>query len=269
MEPESRNNKDVVGDPNEKIQPSSLSPPSPHEFNLDHYQQMLKQTPKMVIIFAAIALSCLVIYHSSITLPFSGGYMRPQTAGSHPANSDADIMWFRDPFSQFDKDDDIQFSCDFFNGNPFDLRNLPNTGFSYVKSNEKTIQFYKFWYNSSMTYPGIHDQDAFNRIKSDPFICNLGLRIRFIDTTYFGGFCQPSRDLNKVCTMHANCCVGLENKVHDIGIMLDDWRKYIKSVANQTTTEGYRGSWTIPQLCRGSFDHPRPPKKNVGQGKKS
>ncbi|KAI3828558.1 hypothetical protein L1987_02660 [Smallanthus sonchifolius] len=389
MEPESRINKDAVGDPNEKIQPSSLPPPP--EFNLDHYQQMLKQTPKMVIIFAAIALSCLVIYHSSITLPFSGDYMRPYISGNHHANSninvgqlsrilksaamdnntviitslndawaepqsmfdlllesfrignqtqrflkhlvvvtvdqkayarcmklhphcyhlltdgmdfsgeadfmtpdylkivwrkidllskvlelgysfvftDADIMWFRDPFSQFDKDDDIQISCDFFNGNPFDLRNLPNTGFSYVKSNEKTIQLYKFWYNSSMTYPGIHDQDAFNRIKSNPFIRNLGLRIRFIDTTYFGGFCQPSRDLNKVCTMHANCCVGLENKVHDIGIMLDDWRKYIKSVANQTTTDGYRGSWTIPQLCRGSFRRPRSPKKKAGQGRKS
>ncbi|KAI3703594.1 hypothetical protein L1987_73784 [Smallanthus sonchifolius] len=158
-------------------------------------------------------------------------------------------MWFRDPFSQFDKDADFHVSCDFFNGNPFDLRNLPNTGFSYVKSNEKTIQLYKFWYNSSITYPGIHDQDAFNKIKFDPFIQHLGLRIRFFDTAYFGGFCQPSRDLNKVCTMHANCCVGLENKVHDIGIMLDDWQKYVKSIVNQTT-EGHKGSWTVPQLCR-------------------
>ncbi|MFS7928412.1 putative nucleotide-diphospho-sugar transferase [Helianthus anomalus] len=163
--------------------------------------------------------------------------------------TDADIMWFRDPFSQFDKDADFQTSCDFFNGNPSDLRNQPNTGFSYVKSNEKTIQLYKFWYKSRMTYPDLHDQDVFNKIKFDPFVQNIGLGIRFLDTAYFGGFCHPSRDLNKACTMHANCCVGLENKVHDLGVMLDDWRKYIKSFVNQTRGE-YKGSWTVPQLCR-------------------
>ncbi|KAJ0716058.1 putative nucleotide-diphospho-sugar transferase [Helianthus annuus] len=163
--------------------------------------------------------------------------------------TDADIMWFRDPFSQFDKDADFQTSCDFFNGNPSDLRNQPNTGFSYVKSNEKTIQLYKFWYKSRMTYPDLHDQDVFNKIKFDPFVQNIGLGIRFLDTAYFGGFCHPSKDLNKACTMHANCCVGLENKVHDLRVMLNDWRKYIKSFVNQTREE-YKGSWTVPQLCR-------------------
>ncbi|KAJ0477648.1 putative nucleotide-diphospho-sugar transferase [Helianthus annuus] len=169
--------------------------------------------------------------------------------------TDADIMWFRDPFSQFDKDADFQTSCDFFNGNPSDLRNQPNTGFSYVKSNEKTIQLYKFWYKSRMTYPDLHDQDVFNKIKFDPFVQNIGLGIRFLDTAYFGGFCHPSQDLNKACTMHANCCVGLENKVHDLGVMLNDWRKYMKSFVNETRGE-YKGSWTVPQLCRYSFFHP-------------
>ena len=40
--------------------------------------------------------------------------------------------------------------------------------------------------------------------------------MRFFDTLYFGGFCQPSKDFNQVCTMHANCCVGLDNKVNDL-----------------------------------------------------
>ncbi|KAI3703592.1 hypothetical protein L1987_73782 [Smallanthus sonchifolius] len=119
---------------------------------------------------------------------------------------DADIMWFRDPFSKFDKDADFQIAC-------------------------------------------VNEQDVFNKIKFNPFIENVGLRIRFLDTGYFGGFCQASKDLNKVCTMHANCCVGLENKVHDLGIMLGDWRKYKESPANQMT-RGSAGSWTVPQLCR-------------------
>ncbi|KAI7742530.1 hypothetical protein M8C21_031267, partial [Ambrosia artemisiifolia] len=260
MELESRNHKDAIVVINEKIQPSSQQ-----EFSINNYQQLLKQTPIVVIIFATTALSYLLIYHSSNTLPFSRGY-NTSIDNNHRSNSDADIMWFRDPFSQFDKDADFQVSCDVFNGNPLDLRNPPNTGFSYVKSNEKTIQLYKFWYKSRMTYPNLHDQDVFNKIKFDPFIQDLGIGIRFFETTYFGGFCQPSRDLNKVCTMHANCCVGLDNKVHDIEIMLDDWKKYIKSLVNQTTTNEYKGSWTVPQLCRDSFSRPRSPKKKVGQG---
>ncbi|KAL8209931.1 hypothetical protein R6Q57_006663 [Mikania cordata] len=347
--------------------PDDRSPSPPPECSL---QQLLKQTPKVVIIFAVVALSCLLLYHYSITFPFSGDYnafatgtlvtdsdnsldelktilknatMRNKTviittlndAWAEPNSmldlllesfrigdrtkvflkhlvivtldqkayarcvklhphcynlsthgtdfseeayfmtpdylkmmwrridflrnvldlgysfvfTDADIMWFRDPFSKFHKDADFQIACDQFNGNSSDLKNLPNGGFNYVKSNNRTIQFYKFWYNSRLTYPGLHDQDVFNKIKFNPFITHVGLQIRFLDTSYFGGFCQPSKDLNKVCTMHANCCVGLENKAHDLGIMLDDWRKYTELRVNQTT-RGSACSWTVPQLCR-------------------
>ncbi|XP_071730491.1 uncharacterized protein At4g15970-like [Rutidosis leptorrhynchoides] len=377
------NNKTAVANSDEKS-PSQTS----SEFN-HHHQQLFKQTPKMVIVFATVALSCLLLFHY-INLPFSGDYnhfsgvkhdensdinlgelknilenatMSKRTviittlndAWAEPDSmfdlllesfrignqtkrflkhlvvvtldqkayarclklhphcynlntpgidfsgeayfmaadylkmmwrriyflrnvldlgysfvfTDADLMWFRDPFTQFHKDADFQIACDYFNGNPTDLKNLPNGGFNYVKSNDKTIKFYKFWYNSRLTYPGLHDQDVFNKIKFNPFIKKVGLRIRFLDTAYFGGFCQPSKDLNKVCTMHANCCVGLENKVHDLGIMLDDWRNYMKSAVNQTTMYRFKGSWRVPQLCRGSFHRPRAPKKKGGHGRKS
>ncbi|KAJ0914932.1 putative nucleotide-diphospho-sugar transferase [Helianthus annuus] len=182
--------------------------------------------------------------------------------------TDADIMWFRDPFPHFNKDGDFQIACDYYTGNPINLNNLPNGGFTYVKSNKKTIDFYKFWFNSRLTYPGLHDQDVFNKIKFDPFIRHNGLQIRFLDTTFFGGFCEPSRDFDKVCTMHANCCVGLENKVHDIKIMLQDWRKYRQVLGNQTAMVRSI-SWTVPQSCRGSFQRPRAPKKKEDDGRKS
>ncbi|GJQ92466.1 SH3 domain-containing protein 1 [Tanacetum coccineum] len=166
--------------------------------------------------------------------------------------TDADIMWFRDPFPHFHEDGDFQIACDYFRGNPNDLNNLPNGGFTYVKSNNKTIQFYKYWYDSRLTYPGLHDQDVFNKIKFDPFIRDNGLQIRFLDTAFFGGFCEPSRDFGKVCTMHANCCVGLENKVHDLGIMLQDWRKYMHSFVNHTAFHD-TVSWTVPQSCSNDF----------------
>ncbi|CDP07282.1 unnamed protein product [Coffea canephora] len=159
--------------------------------------------------------------------------------------SDADIMWFRDPFPHFYPDADFQIACDYFRGNPSDIENAPNGGFTYVKSNNKTRQFYRFWHDSRILYPKYHDQDVLNKIKRDPCIQQMGLKIKFFDTAYIGGFCEPSRDLNKVCTMHANCCAGLENKVHDLKIMLEDWRKYMKLSESNRSDH----SWTVPQLC--------------------
>ncbi|KAH0976119.1 hypothetical protein GBA52_018018 [Prunus armeniaca] len=162
--------------------------------------------------------------------------------------TDTDIMWLRNPFPQFYPDADFQIACDFFLGDSYSINNLPNGGFTYVKSNERTIWFYKFWYFSRKAYPKMHDQDVLNKIKSDRSISQIGLKMRFLDTQYFGGFCQPSKDFDKVCTMHANCCVGLDNKVNDLRILLRVWRKFMALPPNAITTA--QTSWTVPQNCR-------------------
>ncbi|GLJ48103.1 hypothetical protein SUGI_1015630 [Cryptomeria japonica] len=79
--------------------------------------------------------------------------------------TDADIMWFRNPFDHLATDADFQIACDRYNGNPTDLNNAVNGGFNYVKSNDRTIQFYRYWYSSHKLYPGKHDQDVLNYIK--------------------------------------------------------------------------------------------------------
>ncbi|CAN6447040.1 unnamed protein product [Victoria cruziana] len=161
--------------------------------------------------------------------------------------TDADIMWFRNPFHQFLPDADFQIACDSFNGNSSDINNLVNGGFNYVKSNHRTIQFYGFWYNSGKFHPTLHDQDVLNIIKKKSFIKEIGLKTKFLDTIYFGGFCEPSKDMNKVCTMHANCCVGLGNKLSDLRLILDDWRNY-----TALTTDGRRirpPNWRAPKCC--------------------
>lgn len=161
--------------------------------------------------------------------------------------TDADIMWFRDPFLRFYPDAEFQIACDFFNGNTYDVNNSPNGGFNYVKSSKRTIAFYKFWYTSRLKYPGNHDQDVLNRIKHDPFVSKIGLHLRFLSTAYFGGFCQPSRDLNAVCTMHANCCTGLERKLNHLKAMLDDWRKF-KSRPDSKKASGST-TWSFSTRC--------------------
>lgn len=177
--------------------------------------------------------------------------------------TDTDIMWLRNPFKQFYKDADFQIACDFFNGDSSDLKNLPNGGFNYVKSNNRTIWFYKFWFNSRNDYPKLHDQDVLNKIKKDPLISYMKLKIRFLSTINFGGFCQVSKDFNKVSTMHANCCVGLQNKVSDLKIVLEDWKKYM--ALSEDEKKQSHPSWSVPQSCRTSFQRAKQGTKNKGR----
>lgn len=157
-------------------------------------------------------------------------------------------MWFRDPFPRFHLDADFQIACDHFTGSFDDVMNRPNGGFNFVKSNNRSIEFYKFWYSSREIYPGYHDQDVLNFIKVHPFIADIGLKVRFLDTTNFGGLCEPSRDLNQVCTMHANCCFGVDSKLHDLRIMLQDWKHYLSLPPSLKKLSVV--SWRVPQKCR-------------------
>lgn len=162
--------------------------------------------------------------------------------------TDADVMWFRDPFPHFYPNADFQIACDHYSGNSTDVEsNHPNGGFSFVRSNVRSIEFYKYWYSSREMYPGLHDQDVLNNIKFDSFLIDIDLQLRFLSTAYFGGFCEPSKDLNKVCTMHANCCVGLGNKVHDLRIMLQDWKNFMALPPSMKISQSL--TWSHPNNC--------------------
>lgn len=155
-------------------------------------------------------------------------------------------MWFRDPFPRLSKDVDFQIACDRFNGDHNDIHNDVNGGFTFVQANPRTIDFYNYWYASRLRFPDKHDQDVFNKIKNSWYTATIGLKIKFLDTKYFGGFCEPSRDLDNVCTMHANCCVGLENKIKDLRQVLVDWGNYLSA---SKTTDGQIMTWRDPENC--------------------
>ncbi|KAL6645408.1 hypothetical protein ACP70R_017016 [Stipagrostis hirtigluma subsp. patula] len=158
---------------------------------------------------------------------------------------DTDIVWFRNPVPHFYPDGDFQIACDHFTGDPDDLLNTPNGGFAYARSNAATIEFYRFWYAARERHPGLHDQDVLNSIKRDTYLAELGVRIKFLSTDLFGGLCEPSRNMSRVCTMHANCCIGLSRKINDLNAMLRDWRRFM------SMPHKYRHyvSWTVPQNC--------------------
>ena len=162
---------------------------------------------------------------------------------------DADILWLRDPFPRFFRDADFQITCDDYNGKPSDKNNHVNSGFTYVKANNRTLSFYKFWIRSSRKFPGKHDQDVFNLIKNKQFVLKLGINIRFLDTVYFRGFCQLHREMDKICIMHANCCLGLHNKINGLRQSLKDWKDYLSATDRRNMT------WPSPDRCRGSMSN--------------
>ncbi|XP_073003714.1 uncharacterized protein At4g15970-like [Typha latifolia] len=159
--------------------------------------------------------------------------------------TDVDIVWFREPFRHIQPDAHIVMSTDFYIGDPNSLGNYPNGGFLYVKSSKKTVEFYKNWRLSRERFPGQHEQYVFDKTKGE-ISAKLHVKIQFLDTTYFGGFCQHGKDLNKICTMHANCCVGLENKLFDLRNVLEDWKRYKAQLAERRMSDF---SWRVPGRC--------------------
>ncbi|KAJ0779853.1 putative nucleotide-diphospho-sugar transferase [Helianthus annuus] len=305
---ETQTNMVASGHQHQKSPPPSPPPELNNDHNLLFNRFKLRlQTPKAVIIFAIVALSCLLLYHSSASVPFRVLY-NPFAATKHWPNSEKKVDELKsilkeaatssntiiitnindawaEPNSIFDLflesfkignvtqrfikhlvvialDQKAYTRCLKLHSHCYNL-STHGVDFSeeayfmapdYLKMMWRRIDFLRtildLGYNFIFTVrDSLHDQDVFNKIKFDPFIRHNGLQIRFLDTAFFGGFCEPSRDFDKVCTMHANCCVGLENKVHDIKIMLQDWRKYRQVLGNQTAMVRSI-SWTVPQSCR-------------------
>jgi len=165
--------------------------------------------------------------------------------------SDADILWLRNPMGRLAEDADIQMACDKYNGDPFDVYNDANTGFMYVRSNEQTISFYRYWYLSRRFFSGQKEQDVLNSLKLSWGFARRGMKFVFLDTKYFGGFCERSLDLDDVYTMHANCCRGLKAKLIDLRNAIDNWAEYRNSTINSSSP--HRGEWRPADACMSSW----------------
>ncbi|KAG2315059.1 hypothetical protein Bca52824_018181 [Brassica carinata] len=154
----------------------------------------------------------------------------------------------------------IVIACNlFFNGNFSDRQhNEANGGFIFATANHRTIELYKYWYKSRLRFPGKHDQDVLNYIRSDQYINKIGLGMRFIDTVDVGSFCQPNWEINKVSVVHGNCCIGQSNKVKDLRQFLEDWTIFF---ANGNRERMFRQ----PMNCRRSVAW-RPQRKHKRRG---
>ncbi|KAK1409240.1 hypothetical protein QVD17_35766 [Tagetes erecta] len=166
--------------------------------------------------------------------------------------TDMDVLWLRDPFPQLTQGEnlDLQISVDRFNGDQWDDNHPINTGFYMIKSNNKTIALFDEWYGEKNKSVGMKEQDVlFNMMRNGAFK-RLDLRVRFLDTIFFSGFCENSRDVKEVSTVHANCCRSIKAKVVDLIMVLHDWKKF-KASSDNDTLEEFR--WSDHRACIDSW----------------
>ncbi|CAL4959730.1 unnamed protein product [Urochloa decumbens] len=161
--------------------------------------------------------------------------------------SDVDIVWLRNPFWHISVLADMTTSSDVFGGDASSLDdNLPNTGFYYVKASNRTVEMLRRW---RARFPPNHEQAVFNEIKHELAAGDgLGVGIRFLDTARFAGFCRIYHsDMGAACTVHANCCFGLENKLYDLREVLVQWRNYTALTTEERTSRKFM--WKDPTKC--------------------
>jgi len=166
---------------------------------------------------------------------------------------DTDVMWLRNPFSRlgiYNESVDLQISTDWFNGDPHSEKNAINTGFYYIRSNNKTISLFDAWYGRKDNSTGKKEQDVLFDIMKAGMFGQLGLQARFLDTVYFSGFCTDSKDINAVITVHANCCRSINAKVKDLTAVLRDWKKFKATTAKAAAVHS---NITVPFSWTGHF----------------
>ncbi|KAI7736847.1 hypothetical protein M8C21_013603 [Ambrosia artemisiifolia] len=165
--------------------------------------------------------------------------------------TDTDVLWLRNPFPRLALNEsvDLQISTDKFNGNQWSQKNLINTGFYMIKSNNKTIALFDEWYGQRNNSTGKKEQDVLIELMQKRAFERLGLRVRFLDTIYFSGFCQDSRDVNVVSTVHANCCRSIRAKVTDLVTVIHDWKRSKDPPRNKTMEH----RWSIHLACQYSW----------------
>ncbi|EES01970.1 uncharacterized protein At4g15970 [Sorghum bicolor] len=171
--------------------------------------------------------------------------------------TDCDMVWFRNPFRHFPVYADMSCSSDDFKPSRAPLDNPLNTGLYYMKTTNRTIEMMKYWRAARERFPGQHDQAVFVNIRHE-LVGKLQVRIEPLDTVYYGGICEYHDDPEKVCTIHADCCVGLDTKVHDLMAFAADWKNYT-SLTPEARQKG-KGAfkWTYPTRCRDSIGWRKP-----------
>ncbi|XP_024029741.1 uncharacterized protein At1g28695 [Morus notabilis] len=173
--------------------------------------------------------------------------------------TDTDVLWLRNPFHRLSNNQsiDLQISTDNFNGDPRSKTNPINTGFYMVRSNNKTISLFDAWYARKNSSQGMKEQDVLQGKIKEGIFGELKLTVRFLDTLYFSGFCEDSKDFRAVTSVHANCCRTIDAKVADLTAVIRDWKRFrsSRSFSNSNQTSASTWKWSKHIACIHSWSN--------------
>jgi hypothetical protein len=168
------------------------------------------------------------------------------------------MIVLRNPLRRIPVYADMSVSSDDFSpARAHPLDNPINTGLYYMKATSRNVAVLRYWRAARVRFPRAHDQQVFEKIKRE-LVAKLGVTIEPLDTAYFGGFCEYHDDLSTTCTMHADCCVRVDNKVHDLTDMAADWKRYTAMTPEERKRVGGNLTWTVPVRCRESVKWRKP-----------
>ncbi|KAL2320288.1 hypothetical protein Fmac_029257 [Flemingia macrophylla] len=160
---------------------------------------------------------------------------------------DADVLWLRSPFVNFNPVDELTISCNNLSGGQR-RGYLEDGGIFFLKANAISFEFFKHWKLIKVLFPNNPVQDSLcTTIEQWPeALETYGFRVQLVNTTYFGGFCKLNKDmLREAYTIQANCCDDLKSKVHDLKIVLDDWIRFRKGASGDNALDRMAPRWPL------------------------
>ncbi|CAM0907982.1 unnamed protein product [Alopecurus aequalis] len=143
-------------------------------------------------------------------------------------STDLDIVWFRNPLLRIPVAADIALASDnFFGDNPYDLDKNANSGIVYARPSAASVAFFRDWYEARTRYPNEHEQFVFGKVKHE-LAARHGMTVQLVDSTYFHSKCEEWKKINfhEVCTFHADCLLGVQNKIIKLHAVLDEWKQF-------------------------------------------
>ncbi|XVF57793.1 hypothetical protein PTKIN_Ptkin07bG0010500 [Pterospermum kingtungense] len=166
------------------------------------------------------------------------------------AFTNADVMWLRNPIRELVPNFGLSISCELYpiDGETETFGVKGDGGFFHVISDDKTLEFIKNCNLQRHLYPDSEHQSLCKIIRKDNYVDLVELRVKFFSEVNFGRLCQPC-DLNQIYTIQANCCENIDSKIHDLKLVLDDWRNFMELSANNASSKWSLVSWRAPQKC--------------------
>ncbi|KAM7268223.1 hypothetical protein ACFE04_010389 [Oxalis oulophora] len=159
---------------------------------------------------------------------------------SHP-----DVMWLRNPIIGGNPLSEITIACDFSSQYPENTSDHMDGELIFIKSETRLIELLKLLKVTKYMYPGTHNAPLCKILQDNNF---FSLDIDFFNKTIVRDFCQPSWDISIVNTIHASCCDNTKSKVHDMKLVLDDWKRFNTLQSAQNITFN---SWQASNKCKG------------------